>query len=109
MGYYINVEPGVTIYAEDINPAGKTTVVFLHGWPGDHNLFEYQFNQLPKRGIGAWGWTPGASACPPGPGTATAMTASRTMYALWWTPCIWTTFCYAGTRRGHRRPLHGKA
>ena len=50
MGYYINVEPGVTIYAEDINPAGKTTVVFLHGWPGDHNLFEYQFNQLPKKG-----------------------------------------------------------
>jgi len=24
--------------------------VFLHGWPGDHNLFEYQFNQLPKCG-----------------------------------------------------------
>jgi len=24
--------------------------VFLHGWPGNHNLFEYQFNQLPKCG-----------------------------------------------------------
>lgn len=24
--------------------------MFLHGWPGSHKLFEYQFNQLPKLG-----------------------------------------------------------
>ena len=50
MGYYIKVEPRVKIYVEDLNPAGNKTILFLHGWPGDHNLFEYQFNQLPKMG-----------------------------------------------------------
>ena len=50
MGFYINVEPSVQIYVEDINPQGSKTVLFLHGWPGNHNLFEYQYNQLPKRG-----------------------------------------------------------
>lgn len=51
MGYYITVESGVSIFVEDLNSTGSKTVVFLHGWPGDHTLFEYQFNQLPKRGI----------------------------------------------------------
>ncbi|HHX60663.1 MAG TPA: alpha/beta hydrolase [Epulopiscium sp.] len=50
MGYYIPVEPNVKVYVEDINQQGNQTIVFLHGWPGDHNLFEYQFNQLPKCG-----------------------------------------------------------
>ncbi|WP_027632054.1 alpha/beta fold hydrolase [Clostridium hydrogeniformans] len=50
MGYYVRVEPNVKVYVEDINPEGKRTILFLHGWPGSHNLFEYQFNQLPKHG-----------------------------------------------------------
>ncbi|MFL0195851.1 alpha/beta fold hydrolase [Clostridium sp. WILCCON 0269] len=50
MGYYVAVEPGVKVYVEDVNPNGNKTIVFLHGWPGDHNLFEYQFNILPKNG-----------------------------------------------------------
>ncbi|HCQ91194.1 MULTISPECIES: alpha/beta fold hydrolase [unclassified Clostridium] len=50
MGYYIRVEPNVKIYVEDLNPEGRNTILFLHGWPGSHNLFEYQFNQLPKMG-----------------------------------------------------------
>lgn len=50
MGYYINVEPDVYIYVEDINPTGNKTIFFVHGWPGDHTLFEYQYNQLPKMG-----------------------------------------------------------
>ncbi|MEY8000838.1 alpha/beta fold hydrolase [Clostridium sp. Mt-5] len=50
MGYYIEVEPGVKVYVEDLNPEGNKIIVFLHGWPGDHNLFEYQFNVLPKKG-----------------------------------------------------------
>lgn len=50
MGYYVYVEPSVKIYVEDINPAGKKTILFIHGWPGSHKLFEYQFNQLPKMG-----------------------------------------------------------
>lgn len=50
MGFYINVEPNVKIYVEDLNPPGRKTMLFVHGWPGNHNLFEYQFNQLPKMG-----------------------------------------------------------
>lgn len=50
MGYYVKVEPDVKVYIEDLNEEGKKTIVFLHGWPGSHKLFEYQFNILPKMG-----------------------------------------------------------
>lgn len=46
MGYYISVEGNIKIFVEDINPTGKKTILFIHGWPGNHNLFEYQYNQL---------------------------------------------------------------
>lgn len=51
MGYYINGEANVKLFVEDINPFGSKTILFLHGWPGSHRLFEYQFNQLPKMGF----------------------------------------------------------
>lgn len=51
MGYYIRVESNVKVYVEDLNPAGEKTILFIHGWPGNHNLFEYQFDQLPKMGV----------------------------------------------------------
>lgn len=51
MGYYIRVEPDVKIYVEDINPSGRNTILFIHGWPGSHELFEYQFDCLPKLGF----------------------------------------------------------
>jgi non-heme chloroperoxidase len=50
MGYYIYVEPDVKMYVEDLNPEGNKTILFVHGWPGNHNLFEYQFDVLPKMG-----------------------------------------------------------
>lgn len=50
MGYYVSVEKNVNLFVEDLNPECKETIVFLHGWPGSHELFEYQFNQLPKMG-----------------------------------------------------------
>ncbi|MDF2632342.1 MAG: alpha/beta hydrolase fold protein [Caproiciproducens sp.] len=50
MGYYVTVEPNVNIFVEDLNPTGNKTILFIHGWPGNHNLFEYQLNQLPKLG-----------------------------------------------------------
>lgn len=50
MGFYVQVEPGVKIYVEDLNPEGGKAILFIHGWPGDHRLFEYQFDQLPKMG-----------------------------------------------------------
>lgn len=51
MGVYIFVEPKVKLYVEDLNPEGEQTILFVHGWPGNHNLFEYQYDELPKHGI----------------------------------------------------------
>ncbi|MCE5287159.1 MAG: alpha/beta hydrolase [Pelosinus sp.] len=50
MGLYIKVEPDVKIYVEDLNPGSYKTILFLHGWPASHKLFEYQFDELPKLG-----------------------------------------------------------
>ncbi|MGH4121014.1 alpha/beta fold hydrolase [Clostridium sp.] len=50
MEYYIKVEQDVKVYVEDINPEGKKTIVFVHGWPLSHDAYEYQFNVLPKMG-----------------------------------------------------------
>lgn len=50
MGYYVVVEPGVNVYVEDLNPSGDKTILLVHGWPGNHKLFEYQLNLLPKLG-----------------------------------------------------------
>lgn len=49
MGTYIQVEPGVKLYVEDVG-TGRP-VVFIHGWPVDHRMFEYQVTQLPKYGF----------------------------------------------------------
>jgi len=40
----IMVEPGVRVYVNDINPSGNKTIIFLHGWPANYRLFEYQYN-----------------------------------------------------------------
>lgn len=50
MGYYITVENNVNIFVEDLNPESKKVILFLHGWPGSHRLFEYQFDVLPSYG-----------------------------------------------------------
>jgi non-heme chloroperoxidase len=50
VGFYIKVEPDVKIYVEDLNPDGCKTILFIHGWPASHKMFEYQFDQLPKTG-----------------------------------------------------------
>lgn len=50
MGYYVRVEKDVKVYVEDVNPEAKKTILFIHGWPADHNLFEYQFDMLTKKG-----------------------------------------------------------
>jgi hypothetical protein len=46
MEVYITVEPNVKIYVEDLNPGRKKTILFIHGCPVNHKLFEYQFDQL---------------------------------------------------------------
>ncbi|MFF2755092.1 alpha/beta fold hydrolase [Psychrobacillus sp. NPDC058041] len=50
MGYFVTVEQGVNIYVEDVNPEGKKTILFIHGWPLNHKQFEYQFNVLASMG-----------------------------------------------------------
>ena len=50
MGYYVKVEHGINIYVEDLNPSADKTILWVHGWPGNHNLFEYQLNTIPKLG-----------------------------------------------------------
>ena len=50
MEYMIKVESGVGVFVNDINPSGKKTIVFMHGWPASYELFEYQYNVLPQMG-----------------------------------------------------------
>lgn len=49
---FIEVEKGVRIFVQDLNPGeGSRPLVFLHGWPVNHKMFEYQFNVLPQFGF----------------------------------------------------------
>jgi non-heme chloroperoxidase len=48
LGQKIETTNGININIEDIG-AGKP-VVFIHGWPVNHKMFEYQFTELPKHG-----------------------------------------------------------
>lgn len=50
MGYYIAVERSVNIYAKDLGPENGKTILFIHGWPVNNKMFEYQYNQLPQMG-----------------------------------------------------------
>jgi len=50
VGYYVTVEPGVNLYVEDLNPQGKHTILFIHGWPLSHKQFEYQYDVLAYQG-----------------------------------------------------------
>ena len=48
---FVTVEPGVRVFVSDLNPdAGSRPVLFLHGWPLHHGMFEYQYNVLPAYG-----------------------------------------------------------
>lgn len=46
---YVEVEPSVRLWVKDIGQGHP--MVFLHGWPASHRMFEYQFNELPKHGV----------------------------------------------------------
>ncbi len=48
MGRFIEVEENIKLYVEDIGEG--TPIVFIHGWPINHKMFEYQFTQLPQEG-----------------------------------------------------------
>lgn len=50
MGYYVSVETDIRVYIEDVNLEGEKTILLLHGWPANHNLFEYQVDELCENG-----------------------------------------------------------
>lgn len=50
MEHRIQVEPGVKLFVQDLNPGGRKTILFLHGWPLNHMQFDYQYNVLPEAG-----------------------------------------------------------
>ena len=52
---FVNVDEGVSIYVEDIGSESGAKdvlkpVLFIHGWPLSHEMFEYQFMALHKSG-----------------------------------------------------------
>ncbi|OAB45452.1 alpha/beta fold hydrolase [Paenibacillus glacialis] len=48
---YIEVEKDVRVFVQDLNPGPSSkTIFFVHGWPLNHNMFQYQFNVLPQYG-----------------------------------------------------------
>ncbi|CAH1199091.1 MULTISPECIES: alpha/beta fold hydrolase [Paenibacillus] len=48
MGHYVQTEDNVNIYVEDIGEG--VPVIFLHGWPANHLMFEYQYTLLAEQG-----------------------------------------------------------
>lgn len=49
---FVTVEKDVHIFVEDINPGpGSKPVFFVHGWPLNHQMYQYQFNILPQHGF----------------------------------------------------------
>jgi len=50
LGYFVTVDQGVKLFVEDLNPGSSKTILFIHGWPLNHQQFEYQFNILPAMG-----------------------------------------------------------
>lgn len=43
---FVSGAGGVPIYVHDPNPNGKKAIVFLHGWPLSHAMYEYQYSRL---------------------------------------------------------------
>ncbi|MFZ2636717.1 MAG: alpha/beta hydrolase [Rectinemataceae bacterium] len=55
IGEFIKIEPNVRLNIRDWGK-GKT-IVFIPGWPLSHEMFEYQFTQLPRHGYRCIGIT----------------------------------------------------
>ena len=52
---FLDIAPNVRLHVRDWG-AGRP-IVFLHGWPLSHAMWEYQFNELPERGCRCVGIT----------------------------------------------------
>ncbi|MGL4338033.1 MAG: alpha/beta fold hydrolase, partial [Turicibacter sp.] len=50
MNLYVKVKPGVKIFIEDLNSTSEHVLFFIHGWPLNHNMWEYQIEHLTELG-----------------------------------------------------------
>ena len=46
MKYFIKTSDNARILVEDLNSDVEKTILFIHGWPLNHNVFEYQIITL---------------------------------------------------------------
>jgi pimeloyl-ACP methyl ester carboxylesterase len=53
---FIEIEPNVSLHVRDWGQG--RTIVFIPGWPLSHEMYEYQFTQLPQHGYRCVGITP---------------------------------------------------
>ena len=44
--YFVKTTDEVNLAVYDLNPKGKRTILFIHGWPLSHLIFEYQLEML---------------------------------------------------------------
>ena len=49
--HYVQGSSKNKIAVYELNPKGKKTILFIHGWPLNHKIYEYQVNILPDLGF----------------------------------------------------------
>lgn len=50
MKYFVKTSDNTRIAVEDLNTEAENTILFIHGWPLNHNVYEYQLNFFPDKG-----------------------------------------------------------
>ena len=50
MKYYIKTSDNARILVEDLNSDSENNILFIHGWPLNHNVYEYQLNYFCSKG-----------------------------------------------------------
>lgn len=50
MKYFVKTSDNTRIAIEDINTEAEKTILFIHGWPLNHEIYEYQLTFFPGNG-----------------------------------------------------------
>lgn len=50
MKYFVKTADNTRIAIEDLNTEFEKTILFIHGWPLNHQIYEYQLNFFPAKG-----------------------------------------------------------
>ncbi|WP_291651700.1 alpha/beta hydrolase [Clostridium sp.] len=50
MKYFVKTSDNARIAVEDLNSEAEKTILFIHGWPLNHTVYEYQLNYFPDKG-----------------------------------------------------------